>query len=129
MDSRRPEPAFSHAIVHRNMSLLTIHRPDFSEGDWEAFRGAHRGSYEQLERFHFVLDIRSVNPSACSHILPFIQYLSGMRERTEKQVASIYVITGSQGLITATIERLLRWYGNTIEILFMDTVEDAVSVS
>ena len=118
--------AFAHSIIHSNMSLLEIMRHDFTDEDWEDFRQAHQYAYRVMDKFHFILDIRSVNPSHCSHIWSFIQYLSSIKDMTEQQVVSIYVVTQHNGIITSTIENLLRWYGNTIEVRFVDSVEAAV---
>jgi hypothetical protein len=119
--------AFSHEWINGNMSLLTIHRPQFTDPEWADFQLAHQQAYAQLARFHFILDIRQVNPSQCSHIWAFAQYLSGpMKERSERQVASIYIVNNHTGLLTRTIENVMRWYRNTIQLYFVDSVESAI---
>ncbi len=117
---------FSHQYLNGNMSMLTIHHQHFSDEEWADFRRAHQEAYERFERFHFILDIRNINPSQCSHIWNFAQYLSGeMKERSERQVMSIYIVNNHNGLITRTIENVMRWYNNTIQIHFVDSVESA----
>ena len=107
------------------MAILTIFRPDFTDEEWEAFRAAYDRSYDTMETFHIVLDIQRINPSSCSHLWSFIQYLAGMREKTERQVLGIYIVSNHNRLVTSTIENMLHWYGNTIDIFFVQSVDQA----
>lgn len=124
-----PSAAFEHSIVGGNMSLLRILRNEFTDDNWEQFRSAHMQAYTMFAQFHFIVDIRDINPSHCSHLWNFIQHLTSteIKHQTERQVASIYIVSNHNGIITKTIENMLNWYGNIIDVRFVPSVDDAIS--
>ena len=106
--------------------MLTIHQSHFTEGQWTAFKQAHRDAYARFNRFHFILDIRPINLAHFTHIRNFAQYLSGeMKEQSERQVIDIYIVNDHNGFVTNAIERIMGWYQNTVQVYFVDSVEAA----
>ena len=65
-------------------------------------------------------------PAYRANIVHLLRVFEEMKERSERQVASIYVVNNHNGLITRTLENVMRWYNNTIQVHFVDSVESAV---
>ena len=119
---------FRHSMRHGNMSVLKILRPDFTETDWKAFKVAHQQAYSKFDQFHFVYDICDIRPHQCSHIWPFIRYLTTeMKERSETQVMTVFIVHQHNGMVLSAIERMLNWTNNSLSIQFVESMDKAVA--
>lgn len=125
--TRMSDLPFHHSILG-NVSIMQLLRHEFSDEDWAAFQVAHRSAYSQLEEFHFVYDICQIKPSQCSHIWPFVRYLTTeMKEKSEKQVRTVFILHNHNAFIVSGIQRMINWSNNVLRIQFVNSMDEVWS--